>query len=170
MHEGLWLLVGTVAPVVALGNTITITRGFELLNGIKVVRKVKPWMWPSTLQVVRCMAAFAWISLLLCIQALFCAVISLASDSDVHSSGWPFIFSPMAQGVLSATSLVLLIPPLWAEAWVRGLNFFAQEVEEAKAQMAEEDDRTYQNVDYEALQAIKDRTYVQRPPAGTGRA
>lgn len=167
MHEGLWLVIGTVAPVVALGNTVTIMKSVEILNGINVVRKVKPWMWPTAFQVTKFMGRAAWFGLGLCILTLFCAVLSLATDSDVYSAQIPYIFSPAAQGIFSAASVVFLIPPLWAETWIRGYNFFTEEVAEARGLMAKEYDRTYENIDYEtlkAMKAIKDRPYPR--PSG----
>ena len=137
MHESLWVLIGTVAPVIAVGNTVTVVRGIELLHGVRLVRDHDKTMWPRTLVFSWVTLCSALISLIMSVAVLLCAALSLAVERDIAP---PNLFA-----WLSALSMVLLLPQLGAEWWIRGMTFFDEEVVRAKGKRAREKDRTFTN-------------------------
>jgi hypothetical protein len=95
-------------------------------------------MWPKTLRYTRVMLGSALISLLICVETLLFAGLSLANQHDISP--------PVVQGILSSVALLLLLPQLADEAWIRGLNFFDDEVTKARVLLERESDPTFLNV------------------------
>ncbi|MFB1295788.1 hypothetical protein ACAG24_009755 [Mycobacterium sp. pW049] len=124
--------------MVAVSNTVTVIRNIELLKGVRLVRSQQRDMWPRTAKFTWAMFISALVSLVLSVITLFGAALSLAYERDVAPA--------VAFAWLAGVSMLLLLPQIAGEWWIRGMTYFDEEVLKAKTARARETDPTYMNV------------------------